>query len=101
MREKGKTEETDSQKSGLQSKSTSRGKNRKILEFSQLQTPRRGEKVGRCMSEVGRRKKNSRSTENAKEAKIKELGNAIERANMGNGFETQTGQGGKRNSRII
>ena len=45
--------------------------------------------------------KNSRSTENAKEAKIKELGNAIERANMGNGIETQTGQGGKRNSRII
>ena len=46
-------------------------------------------------------KKNSRSTENAMKTKIKELGNAIERANIGNGFETQTGQGGKRNSRII
>ena len=56
-REKGKTEETDSQKSGLQSKSTSRGKNRKILEFSQLQTPRRREKVGRYISEVGPREK--------------------------------------------
>ena len=54
---KRKTEETDSQKNGLQSKSTSRGKNRKILEFSQLQTPRRREKVGRCISEVGRREK--------------------------------------------
>ena len=54
---KGKTEETDSQKSGLQSKSTSRGKNRKILEFSQLQTPRRREKVGRYISEVGPREK--------------------------------------------
>ena len=71
---KGKTEETDSQKSGLQNKSTSRRKNRKILEFSQLQTPRRREKVGRCISEVGPREKNSRSTENAKEAKIKGLG---------------------------
>ena len=54
---KRKAEETDSQKSGLQSKSTSRGKNRKILEFSQLQTPRRREKVGRCISEVGPREK--------------------------------------------
>ena len=71
---KGKTEETDSQKSGLQSKSTSRGKNRKILEFSQLQTPRRREKVGRYISEVGPREKKSSSTENAREAKIKELG---------------------------
>lgn len=46
------------------------------------------------------KRKNSRSTENAKEEKIKELGNAMERANMENGIELQTGQGGKRNSRI-
>ena len=45
-REKGKTEETDSQKSGFQSKSTSRGKNRKILEFSQLQTKGGEKKLG-------------------------------------------------------
>jgi hypothetical protein len=50
-------QETDSQKSGFQSKSTSRRVNRKILEFSHLQTPRRREKVGRCISYVGPREK--------------------------------------------